>query len=141
MELGTRFGLLEQLRLLADLAVCTEHVAPSRLELQNGPCRHTRLCSLLQWLRRNRWARLLLLPASSSVLVSRWGVDSSHRTKAARAAQCLLRRRQRSASVSGWESVGVSRDPSCRMNGDFDDAKEGIVWQCKLFSSWSDIVF
>ena len=43
--------------------------------------------------------------------------------------------------VSGWEAGGVSRDPSCSSNGDLDDAKEGIVCRCKLFSSWSGFVF
>ena len=39
------------------------------------------------------------------------------------------------------EACGVSRDPSCSSNGDLDDVEEGIVWRCKLFSPWSDIVF
>ena len=25
-------------------------------------------------------------------------------------------------------------------NGDLDDAKEEIVWRCKIFSSWSDFI-
>ena len=36
---------------------------------------------------------------------------------------------------------GVSHDPSCSSNGDLVDAKEGIVWQSKLFSSWSGFIF
>ena len=39
MELGARFELLEQLRVLAHLAACTERVAPSRLECQCRPGR------------------------------------------------------------------------------------------------------
>ena len=133
--------LLKQLRVLAHLATCSECVTPSRLELQSGPGRHSRLCSLRQWFRRNGWARLLLLRASSPVLGSRQGVDGSHQTQAVRAARRRLRRRQRSSPVSGWEACGVSRDPSCSLNGDLDDAKEGIVWRSKLFSSWSGFVF
>ena len=75
------------------------------------------------------------------VLGSRRGVDGSHGTQTARAARRWLRRRQRSSSVSRWEACGVSRDPSCSPNGDLDDAKQGIVWRCKLFSSWSGFVF
>ena len=99
------------------------------------------LCSLRQWFRRNGWARLRLLRASSPVLGSRRGADGSHRTQAARAPRRWLRRRQRSSSVLGWEACGVSRDSSCSSNGDLDDAKEGIVWWGKLFSSWSGFVF
>ena len=40
LELGARIQLLEQLRVLAHLATCTECVTPSRLELQGGPGRH-----------------------------------------------------------------------------------------------------
>ena len=36
LELGARIELLEQLRVLAHLATCTECVTPSRLELQSG---------------------------------------------------------------------------------------------------------
>ena len=36
--------------------------------------------------------------------------------------------------------VVFPHDPSCSQNTDLDDAKEGIVWRCKLFSSWSNIV-
>ena len=61
------------------------------------------------------------------------GMDGSHRIQAARAVRHWLRCKQRSVSVSGWEACGVSHDPSCCQNGDLDDAKEGIVWQCKLF--------
>ena len=39
LELGARFGLLEQFRVIAHLAACTERVAPSRLEPQGGPAR------------------------------------------------------------------------------------------------------
>ena len=48
-----RKALLEQLRVLAHLATCTECVTPSRLELQGGPGRHAQLSSLRQWIRRN----------------------------------------------------------------------------------------
>ena len=68
-------------------------------------------------------------------------VDGSHRTQAARAAWCWLRRGQYSSSVSGWEVCRVSCDPSCSSNADLDDMKEGIVWWCKLFSTWSGFVF
>ena len=37
---GARIELLEQLRVLAHLATCSECVIPSRLELQGGPGRH-----------------------------------------------------------------------------------------------------
>ena len=37
LELGARIELLEQLRVLAHLATCSECVTPSRLELQSGP--------------------------------------------------------------------------------------------------------
>ena len=141
LELGARIEVLEPLRVLAHLATCTEYIAPSRLELQSGPGRHARLCSQRQWFRRNGWARLLLLRASPPVLGSRRGVDGSHRTQEARAAWRWLRRRQRFTSVSGWQACVVSRDPSCSYNGDLDDLKEGIVWWCKLFSSWSGFVF
>ena len=135
LELGARIELLEQLRVLTHLATCTECVTPSRLELQSEPGRPARMSSLRQWFRGNGWARLVLLRASSSVLGPRRGVDGSHRTQAARAARRWLRRRQRSSFVSGWETCGISRDLSCSSNGDLDDAKEGIVWRCKLFSS------
>ena len=39
-EIRARIEFLEQLRVLAHLATCTECVAPSRLELQGGPGRH-----------------------------------------------------------------------------------------------------
>ena len=102
---------------------------------------HARLPSLRQLPRRNGWARLLLLRASPPILGLRRGVDGSHRTQTACAAQRWLHRRQRSSSVSGWEAYGVSRDPSCSPNSVLDDAKQGIVWRCKLFSSWSGFVF
>ena len=106
LELGARFGLLKQFRVLAHLVACTERVAHSRLELQSWPGRHVRLCSLLQWFVRNSWDRLLLPPVSLSVLGSRREVDGSHPTKAAHAAWRWLRCRQHSASVSGWEVCG-----------------------------------
>ena len=111
------------------------------LNYKAGPGRHAWLSSLRQWIGRNSWARLLLLRASSPVLVSRRRVDGSHRTQATRAARRWLCRGQRSSSISGWEACGVSRDPSCSSNGDLDHAKGGIVWRCKLFSSWSGFVF
>ena len=46
LELGARYGFLEQFRVLAHLAACTERVAPFWLELQSGPSRHARLSSL-----------------------------------------------------------------------------------------------
>ena len=39
LELGARFGLLEQIRVLANLAACTERVTPSLLEFQSSPGR------------------------------------------------------------------------------------------------------
>ena len=113
IELGTRFGLLERFRVLAHLAACTERVAPFRPELQTVPGRHARLWSLRQWFRKNHWEHLLLLQPSSSVLESYRRVDGQHRTQAAHAARCWLRRGQHFASVSRWEACGVSRDPSC----------------------------
>ena len=133
LELGAKFGLFEQFRVLAHLVACTERIAPSQLELQSRPGRHAWLRSLLQWLGRNGWARLLLQRVGS-----RRRVDGSHWTQIARAARRWLRRGQRFASVSGWEACGVSHDPSCNQNGDLDDAKEGIVWRCKL--SYCDFI-
>ena len=137
LELGARFGLLEQLRVLANLMAFTERVAPSRLEFQRGTGRHVRLPLLCQWLRGNGWARLLQLWAGLAVLESRRG---SYRTQTARSARRWFRRRQRLTPVSGWEACGVSYDPNCSQNVDLDDVKEEIVWCCKFFSSWSDIV-
>ena len=87
LELGTRFGLLEQFQALANLAACTECITLFRLEFQSMPGRHVPLSLLQQWLRRNSWAHLLLR-ASSSILGSCWRVDGSHQTQAAHAAQC-----------------------------------------------------
>ena len=81
LELDARFRLLDQFRVLAHFSSCTERVAPFRLELQGGPGKLVWLSSLLQWLRRNGWAFLLLLRASSSVLESRQRVDGLHRTQ------------------------------------------------------------
>ena len=53
------------------------------------------------------------------------------------AARRWLRRGPYLPSVSSWGSCGVSRDPSCGLNGDLDDAKEENICRCKLFSSWS----
>ena len=53
LELGARIELIEQLRVLAYLATYSECVTPSQLELQSGPNRHARLCSLRRWFRRN----------------------------------------------------------------------------------------
>ena len=78
MELGARFGLLEQLRVLAHLAACSECVGPQRLGLQSVLGRHARLPPLRQWFRGNGFALLLLLRADPSVLESRRGVDGSH---------------------------------------------------------------
>ena len=91
------------------------------------------------------WKKRLSTPSTtasenSPVLGTRRRVDSSHRTEAARAARRWLRHRQRFTSVSMWEARGVSHNPSYGQNGDLDDAKEGIVWRCKLFSSRFDIV-
>ena len=41
----------------------------------------------------------------------------------------------------GEKRVVISCNPSCSSNGDLDDAKERMVWRCKLFSSWSGFVF
>ena len=43
VELGARIELLEQPRVLAHLATCSECIIPCRLELQGGPGRHARL--------------------------------------------------------------------------------------------------
>ena len=100
-------------------------------ELQSGPGRHARLCSLRQWLGRNGWARLLLLRVSSPVLGSRPEVEGSHLTQAARAAWRWLRRGQRFTSVSGWEACGVAR------------IVIRATWKkgWKLFLSWTGFVF
>ena len=87
------------------------------------------------------WKKRLITPSTTASELARWGVDSSHRTQAARAVRRWLRRRQYFISVSGWEAYGVFRDPSCSQNGYLDDAKEGMVWQCKLFTSWSGFLF
>ena len=113
LELGTRFDLLEQFRVLTHLVACMECVAPFWSELLSVPGRHARLSSLQLWLRRNSWACLLLQRASSPVLGSCWSADGLHWTQAARAARRWLRRRQCFASVSRWEACGVSHDPSC----------------------------
>ena len=55
LELGARFGLLEQ---LIQLAARTECVAIFWYELQSGPGRHAWLSFLQQWLRRHGWAHL-----------------------------------------------------------------------------------
>ena len=99
VELGARFGLLEQFQVLAHQAAYTERVVPSRLEFQCRPGWHARLSSLRQWFRRNGWEHPLLR-ATSPVMGSRRGVDDSHRTQAARAARRWLRRRERLTSVS-----------------------------------------
>ena len=46
---------------------------------------------------------------------------------------------------NGWDHAGewtarIERS-SCSWNVDLDDTKKGIVWWCKLFSSWSGFVF
>ena len=136
-ELGARFKLLEQLWVLTHWVTCTECFAPFQLKLQGRPGRHARLCLLWQWSGRNGWAHLLLL----RVLGSCQRVDGSHWTQAALAARHWLHHRQHFTYVSGWEACGVSRDLSCCQNGDLDNAKERMVWWCKLFSSWSGFVF
>ena len=50
MKLSARFGLLEQFRVLAPMAVRTERVASCRL---GGSGRHVRLPPLRQWIRKN----------------------------------------------------------------------------------------
>ena len=141
LYLGARMELLEQLQILAHLVTYTECVTPSEIQLQSRPGRHARLFLFRHWFGRNGWARLLLLRASSPVLGSHWGADGSHRTQAARAARRWLRYGQRSSFVSGEEAYGVSRDPSCSSDGDLYETNEGIVWRCKIFSSWSGFVF
>ena len=94
MELDARFGLLEQLRVLAHRAACTERVAPCRQGIQSRFDRHTLLPPLRQWPGRNDFSRLLLLRAGSPVLESRRGVYGPHRSQTARAARRWLGRGQ-----------------------------------------------
>ena len=112
---------------------------PSRLELQNGPGRHARLCSLQQWFRRNSWGRLLLR-ASLPVLGSRRGVDDSHWTKAARAARRWLRRGQRSTSVIGEKLVVFLAILAVARMVIWTTQKGGLYDNAN-FSSWSGLVF
>ena len=75
VEFGARLELLEQLRVLALLAACSECVGPQPLGLQSVLGRHARLPPLRHWFRGNGFARFLLLRAGSE---SRRGVDCSH---------------------------------------------------------------
>ena len=133
VELGARHEHFEHLRVLAHQATRSKRVGPQRLHI-----RQTWLSPLR--FRRNGLARLLLLRAGSLVLEPRRRLDGSHQPQTARAARHKLRHGQCWLSVSGWEAKGVSRDPSCSQNGDLGDAKQGIVWGCKFFSSGSDLV-
>ena len=36
---------------------------------------------------------------------------------------------------------GISHDSDCFVIGDLDDASEGVIYQCKLFSLRSDLFF
>ena len=91
MELGARFWLLEQLRVLTHLAACTERVAPCRLDIQSE---FVRLPPPRQCPRRKGFERLLLLRAGSPVLESRRGVEGLHRSQTARAVRRWLCRGQ-----------------------------------------------
>ena len=133
MELGARFGLLKQV--VANQAACTEHVAQWRLDIKSRFGRHTRLPLQRQWPGRNGLARLLL-PVGSHV----WSHVGESTAQTARTARCWLRRGQCWPSVSRWKACGVSCDTSCSLDGDLEDAKEGIVWRRKLFLSWSNFV-
>ena len=116
----------------------TGAVTPHWLGFQGRLGRHARLRLLQQWSGRNGFARFLLLWVSPPVLESRRGVDGQHWSQTVSADPCWLRRGQCWSSVERWETGGVSHDPSCGPNGDLEDAKERIVWQCKLFSLRSD---
>ena len=136
LELGARIELLEQLWVLTHLATCTERVASSRAGLADMPDCYRCSSGLNETAEHTfyHYERVRLF----------WDhvgdVNGSHQNPEACAARRWLRRR-RFTSVSEWEVCGVSRDPSCSLNGDLVDAKEGIVWRCKLFASWSRIVF
>ena len=70
----------------------TESVASLPSELQNGPGRHTRCPRCGSGLEETAKHSLPLLRASSTVFGSCRRVDGLHRTQAARAVRCYLRR-------------------------------------------------
>ena len=83
------------------------------------------------------WKKRLSTPTTASEF-ARFGITSgSGRLASNPSSSCC----SRSSCVSGWEACSVSRNPSCDPYGDLDNAKQGIEWRCKLFSSWSDFVF
>ena len=92
LELGAKFGLFEQLRVLAHMTACTKCIASSLLEFHIFPIV---LAAAVAWKKR------LNMPSSLPVLGPRQGEDGSHRTQAAHAARRWLRREQRLSSVSG----------------------------------------
>ena len=68
-------------------------------------------------------------------------VDGPHRTHAARATRRWLQG-QHFTSVSRWEACGVSRDPSCSKNGEWDNAKKkGGLYDDVNFSHRDLILF
>ena len=78
IELGARFGLLEQPWVLAYLAARSERVTIRWLGFQGGLSRYAPLCSLQQWSGTNGFARLLILRTSPPVLEARQTVDGQH---------------------------------------------------------------
>ena len=67
LELGARIELLEQLRVLAHLATCSECVTSSRLELQSEPIALTVAVG---------WKKQLSTPSTTASEFARSGVTS-----------------------------------------------------------------
>ena len=78
VELGARFELLKQLRVLDHLAARPECFTPRRLDFQGGLGKLARFHLQWQMIGRNSGARLLPLRAGSPVLESSRRVDSPH---------------------------------------------------------------
>ena len=120
LELGFRFELLEQLRVLAHLEACTKRVALSRLEFQSGPwqtCPDVLAASVV-------WKKRLSTPTTASEFV-RSGITSGEWTARIEPKQLVL--------LDVAYVVDNLLPPF--QNSDLDDAKEGIIRRCKLFSS------
>ena len=77
--------------------------------------------------------------AHDAAVVWKKRLNTLSTTQAARTARRWLRRRQRFASVLGWEVCGASCDPRWNSNGDLDEAKEGLYDDAKF--SHRDLVF
>ena len=107
MELGARFGLLEQFRVFDHQAALLEGLTPFRLDFQRRAGWYAWLSPLRQWFGKNGEARFRLLRASPPVLESRPGVDNSHRSQAVSAVRSWLRRGQCWPSLERWEMCVV----------------------------------